>query len=87
MNKTRVAINGFGRIGRLFFRIAHLCEDIDVVVINDLMQLNTLSHLLKYDSIHRTFNADVQQKNNNLALRIMLITIIIALEKSQNQIG
>jgi glyceraldehyde 3-phosphate dehydrogenase len=68
MNKTRVAINGFGRIGRLFFRIAHLCEDIDVVVINDLMQLNTLSHLLKYDSIHRTFNADVQQKNNNLVV-------------------
>ena len=66
MNKTRVAINGFGRIGRLFFRIAHLCEDIDVVVINDLMQLNTLSHLLKYDSVHRTFNADVHQKNNSL---------------------
>jgi len=38
------------------------------VVINDLMQLNTLSHLLKYDSIHRTFNADVQQKNNNLVV-------------------
>ena len=68
MNKTRIAINGFGRIGRLFFRIAYFCDDIEVVVINDLMQLSTLSHLLKYDSIHRTFNADVQQKNNNLVV-------------------
>lgn len=65
MNKTRVAINGFGRIGRIFFRLTHLCEDIEVVVINDLMQLDTLSHLLKYDSVHRTFSADVQQNNNN----------------------
>ena len=68
MNKTRVAINGFGRIGRVFFRLTHLCEDIEVVVINDLMQLDTLSHLLKYDSVHRTFNADVQQSNNNLVV-------------------
>jgi glyceraldehyde 3-phosphate dehydrogenase len=68
MNKTRVAINGFGRIGRIFFRLTHLCEDIEVVVINDLMQLDTLSHLLKYDSVHRTFNADVQQSNNNLVV-------------------
>ena len=68
MNKTRVAINGFGRIGRIFFRLTHLCEDIEVVVINDLMQLDTLSHLLKYDSVHRTFNADVQQNINNLVV-------------------
>ena len=68
MNKTRVAINGFGRIGRVFFRLTHLCEDIEVVVINDLMQLDTLSHLLKYDSVHRTFNADVQQNINNLVV-------------------
>lgn len=68
MNKTRVAINGFGRIGRIFFRLTHLCEDIEIVVINDLMQLVTLSHLLKYDSVHRTFNADVQQSNNNLVV-------------------
>jgi len=68
MNKTRVAINGFGRIGRIFFRLTHLCEDIEIVVINDLMQLVTLSHLLKYDSVHRTFNADVQQNINNLVV-------------------
>jgi glyceraldehyde 3-phosphate dehydrogenase len=66
MNKIKVAINGFGRIGRMFFRLAYLSEDIEIVVINDLMQLNTLSHLLKYDSVHRTFHAEVKSENDNL---------------------
>tara|TARA_B110000879_G_scaffold183904_1_gene243062 strand:+ start:260 stop:1243 length:984 start_codon:yes stop_codon:yes gene_type:complete len=66
MNKIKVAINGFGRIGRMFFRLAHFSEDIEIVVINDLMQLNTLSHLLKYDSVHRTFPAEVKSENDNL---------------------
>ena len=66
MNKIKVAINGFGRIGRMFFKLAHLSEDIEVIVINDLMQLNTLSHLLKYDSVHRTFHAEVKSENDNL---------------------
>ena len=66
MNKIKVAINGFGRIGRMFFKLAHLSEDIEVIVINDLMQLNTLSHLLKYDSVHRTFPAEVKSENDNL---------------------
>ena len=66
MNKIKVAINGFGRIGRMFFKLAHISEDIEVIVINDLMQLNTLSHLLKYDSVHRTFHAEVKSENDNL---------------------
>jgi len=66
MNKIKVAINGFGRIGRMFFKLAHLSEDIEVIAINDLMQLNTLSHLLKYDSVHRTFHAEVKSENDNL---------------------
>ena len=66
MKKIKVAINGFGRIGRMFFKLAHLTQDIEIVVINDLMQLNTLSHLLKYDSVHRTFSAEVKLENDNL---------------------
>ncbi|WP_456438157.1 glyceraldehyde 3-phosphate dehydrogenase NAD-binding domain-containing protein, partial [Psychroserpens sp.] len=47
-----VAINGFGRIGRRVFRLIQDREDIQVVAINDLADAKTLSHLLKYDSIH-----------------------------------
>ena len=46
-----VAINGFGRIGRTFFRLVQNHPDIEIVAINDLANVRTLSHLLKYDSI------------------------------------
>ncbi len=55
----RVGINGFGRIGRLFFRAA-LGKDIEIVGINDLADAATLAHLLKYDSIHGICQSDVQ---------------------------
>jgi len=51
----KVAINGFGRIGRLFFRAAHGAEDIEIVAINDLADAETLAMLLKYDSVHGRF--------------------------------
>ncbi len=50
MSKIRVAINGFGRIGRSAFKILCVRNDVEVVVINDLTDNNTLAHLLKYDS-------------------------------------
>jgi len=55
----KVAINGFGRIGRLFFRAAHGAEDIDIVAINDLADAETLAMLLKYDSVHGRFPGQV----------------------------
>lgn len=55
----RVAINGFGRIGRLFLRACKDVSDLDVVAINDLTDARSLAHLLKYDSVHRKFDADV----------------------------
>ena len=59
---TRVAINGFGRIGRLVFRQIYNMEGIDVVAIDDLTSPSTLAHLLKYDSVHaglkQTFKID-----------------------------
>ncbi len=64
--KIRVAINGFGRIGRITFR--KLCEkkNIEVVAINDLTDSHTLAHLLKYDSIHRMFHLSVSAGENSI---------------------
>lgn len=62
----RVAINGFGRIGRVFFRSAHGFNDIEFVAINDLTDAKTLAHLLKYDSVHGIFGADVKAGDGSL---------------------
>jgi glyceraldehyde-3-phosphate dehydrogenase type I len=66
--KRRVGINGFGRIGRLFFRIGYKSEKFDIAAINDITDAKTLAHLLKYDSVHRTFDADVKVKENALVV-------------------
>ena len=55
----KIAVNGFGRIGRNFFRACKGVKDIDVVAINDLTDAKTLAHLLKYDSVHGIFGSDV----------------------------
>lgn len=60
----RVAINGFGRIGRLFYRASYDYQDIEVIAINDLTDAYTLSHLLKYDSVHGKFKGSVEAKDN-----------------------
>ncbi len=60
MKKTRVGINGFGRIGRLAFRAAMGYEDVEIVAVNDLMDSKTNAHLLKYDSNHGTLDAEVK---------------------------
>ena len=59
MAKIKVAINGFGRIGRTFFKTVHQHDDIEVVAINDLADSKTLAHLLKYDSIHGVFQESI----------------------------
>jgi glyceraldehyde 3-phosphate dehydrogenase len=56
----RVAINGFGRIGRAFFRTACHHTDIDIIAINDQVDLSTLVHYLKYDSVHGCFNQEIK---------------------------
>ena len=60
----RVAINGFGRIGRNFFRACYGNENIEIVGINDLTDAYTLAHLLKYDSVHGKFKGEVKAKEN-----------------------
>lgn len=59
MRRTRIAINGFGRIGRMVFRQAILNKDIDVVAINASYPEETLAHLIKYDSVHGIFECDI----------------------------
>ena len=66
MAKPKVAINGFGRIGRILFRAGF--EKFDVVAINDLGEAKTSAHLLKYDSTHRTLSADVKCDENSLTV-------------------
>jgi glyceraldehyde 3-phosphate dehydrogenase len=65
---VRIAINGFGRIGRNFFRTCKGYNDLEIVAINDLTDAKTLAHLLKYDSVHGIFDADVQGKENSLVV-------------------
>jgi glyceraldehyde 3-phosphate dehydrogenase len=66
MSKIRVAINGFGRIGRLTFRQLIAKSNIEVVAINDITDPHTLAHLLKYDSVHGKFNGTVTVEGNTL---------------------
>ncbi|GAB4263087.1 type I glyceraldehyde-3-phosphate dehydrogenase [Thermincola ferriacetica] len=65
---VKIGINGFGRIGRLAFRAAVNTPGIEVVGINDLTDAKTLAHLLKYDSVHGIFNADVQAADNAIVV-------------------
>lgn len=62
----KIAINGFGRIGRKVFREALKQEEIEIVAVNDLTNAAMLAHLLKYDSVHGIFDADVSSDNDTL---------------------
>ena len=63
---VNLAINGFGRIGRLVFRLASARDDINVVGINDLVPVENLAYLLKYDSTHGRFKGEIKTEKNNL---------------------
>lgn len=66
MGTVRVAINGFGRIGRLAFRLIQNHPNIELVAINDLAHNDMLAHLLKYDSAHGRFEGDIQATTNSI---------------------
>jgi len=65
---TKIAINGFGRIGRLFFRQVLNEPSLEVAAINDLGDLENLAYLLKYDTVYRSFPGEVSIKNNYLVV-------------------
>ena len=67
-NVAKVGINGFGRIGRNVFRAALNNPAVEIIAVNDLTDAATLAHLLKYDSIHGTFEADVQVDGDSLVV-------------------
>lgn len=68
MSNLKIGINGFGRIGRLVFRETVKRDNVDVVAINDLLDVEHLAYLLKYDSVHGTFNGTVEVKDGNLVV-------------------
>lgn len=68
MSKIKIGINGFGRIGRMVLRASLERDDVDVVAINDLLNIDHLAYLLKYDSVHGKCRADVSVHNNNLII-------------------
>ncbi|MBR3292296.1 MAG: type I glyceraldehyde-3-phosphate dehydrogenase [Bacteroidales bacterium] len=68
MKKIKVGINGFGRIGRLVFRAAQQRDDIVVVGINDLIDVDYMAYMLKYDTMHGKFEGSVEVKDGNLVV-------------------
>lgn len=71
----KIGINGFGRIGRLAFRSAIQRDNVQVVAINDLLDVDYLAYLLKYDSVHGRFNGTVEVKDGNLIVNGQTIRI------------
>ncbi|MDG1792253.1 MAG: type I glyceraldehyde-3-phosphate dehydrogenase [Flavobacteriaceae bacterium] len=75
MSKIKLGINGFGRIGRMVFRASLKRNDVKVVGINDLLDVEHLAYLLKYDSVHGTCDASVEVKDGNLIVDNNIIRI------------
>jgi len=76
VKKVRVAINGFGRIGRVFLRNAINNPNIEIAAINDITDTETLAHLLKYDSVHRAFAGEIKTEGNDLIVNGNRIKIV-----------
>ena len=71
----KIGINGFGRIGRLVFRSAIENDDFEVICVNDLLEVEHLAYLLKYDSVHGPFNGSVEIVKGNLIVNGKTITV------------
>lgn len=84
MSTLKIGINGFGRIGRIVFRAIAARENVEVVAINDLLDVDHLAYLLKYDSVHGKFNGTVEVVDGNLVVNGK--TVRITAEKDPNQL-
>jgi glyceraldehyde 3-phosphate dehydrogenase len=80
---TKVAINGFGRIGRQIVRIAIASNKLDFVTINDLTDAQTLAHLLKYDSVHGKYKGDIKVEGENLVVNGKTIKVTKELDPAK----
>ena len=83
MEKVKVAINGFGRIGRLVYRQIYNMEGIDVVAVNDLTSPTQLAHLLKYDSAQGRFDAEVKHTDKSILVNGEEIMVYAQRDPSQ----
>ena len=81
---VKIGINGFGRIGRLVFRAAYERADVEIVGINDLLDVDYIAYLLKYDSVHGTFKGDVKVENGHLVVDGKVVRITA--EKDPNNL-
>ena len=75
MSKVKLGINGFGRIGRIVFRESFNRDNVEVVAINDLLEVDHLAYLLKYDSVHGRFNGKVEVKDGKLFVNDKFIRV------------
>lgn len=90
MSKLKVGINGFGRIGRIVFRETLNRNNVEVVAINDLLDVEHLAYLLKYDSVHGNFKGKVEIKEGNLYVNDKHIRVTAEKDPSQlkwNEVG
>ena len=83
----RIGINGFGRIGRLAFRQAMACPDVEVVAINDLIDIDYLAYLLRYDSTHRRFPGEIDVVDGQLVVNGSIIRVTAERDPSQLRWG
>jgi len=81
--KTKIGINGFGRIGRNAFKIAFERSDLEIVAVNDLSDTKTLAHLLKHDSNYGTYQHDVGSDEQNLIVEGQKVKVLAEKEPSQ----
>jgi len=81
----KVGINGFGRIGKMLFRLSLLENDIKVVAINDLISIEDIYHFMKYDSVHGNIKHDIELKENSISVNGY--DIKISSEKNPKNIG
>ena len=87
MSKIKIGINGFGRIGRITFRAILKRNDVEVLAINDLLDVNHLAYLLKYDSVHGKLNDDISVKGNDLVVNGNRIRVTAEKNPSDIKLG
>jgi glyceraldehyde 3-phosphate dehydrogenase len=90
MSKIKIGINGFGRIGRLVFRVAVAKENIEVVGINDLLDVDYIAYMLKYDSTHGLFKGTVEVDNGMLVVngkKIRVTSVANPTELKWDEVG
>ena len=80
--KIRVGINGFGRIGRAFLKVAWEREELEIVAVNDLGSIENLAYLLKYDTVYRTWNKDVKVSGDSIVIDGKKVKVLAEKEPS-----